>query len=102
MPAIAVISLDAATTTCASGVRRGNALAAGASGVLFVDDQLLNLGASGTSWAIATADWNNIATHAATVPNTATITIVAPLGTRVSSGGDVMNAGSSRGPASST
>jgi subtilisin-like proprotein convertase family protein len=96
-PAIAVIHLDAATTACASGIRRTNALNAGASGVIFVDDLFLNLGASGTSWGMRMADWVNLAAHIATDANNATITITAPLGTRQGVG-DIVNSGSSRGP----
>ncbi|MCB1627675.1 MAG: S8 family serine peptidase, partial [Xanthomonadales bacterium] len=56
--AIAVLHLDGTASNCASGVRRGNALAAGAIGVIYVDSNFLNLGANMTSWSMRRADWD--------------------------------------------
>lgn len=57
---VAVLRLDGTASNCASGVRRGNALAAGAIGVIFVDTAFLNLGANMTSWSMRLSDWNTV------------------------------------------
>jgi subtilisin family serine protease len=94
---IAVLQLDGATSACASGVRRTNAVNAGAAGVIFVDDTPLSLGASGTSYSMLLATWNQVAAHVATDPANATATIPTPL---IAGPGvpDIMYASSSRGP----
>jgi subtilisin family serine protease len=98
VPAIAVLGLDAATTQCGSVLRRQNALDAGAAGVIFVDNLHLNLGASGTSWAMKASDWAAFAAHVANDPTTATISISGTFEVRPGGVGDVVNEGSSRGP----
>jgi len=70
---VAVLNLDGTNSSCGSGARRTNALAAGAVGVIFVDVGFLNLGAAGTSWAMRRSDWDNI--EAGSNPSTATISI---------------------------
>lgn len=71
--AVAVINLPGGNSNCASGTRRNNALAAGAIGTIFVDTDYINLGASGTTWAMRRADWD--AVEAASDPATARISI---------------------------
>ncbi len=58
--AVAVLHLDGTASNCASGTRRGNALAAGAIGVIFVDVAFLNLGANMTSWSMRRTDWDTV------------------------------------------
>lgn len=70
---VAVLHLDGTNSACASGARRTAALAAGAVGVIFVDVDFLNLGASGTTWAMRRSDWDNL--EAGSNPATATVTI---------------------------
>jgi subtilisin family serine protease len=70
---IAVLNLDGTNSSCGSGARRTAALAAGAVGVIFVDVDFLNLGASGTSWSMRRSDWNNL--EAGSNPATAAISI---------------------------
>lgn len=70
---VAVLNLDGTNSSCASGARRTAALNAGAIGVIFVDVGFLNLGASGTSWAMRRSDWDNL--EAGSNPATATVTI---------------------------
>lgn len=92
---IAVIHLDAATSACASGARRTNALAAGAIGVIFVDEAFLNLGASGTSWSMRFSDWDTV--EAGWDPSSATTSI--DVSSQVFPGtGDVLAGFSLRGP----
>jgi hypothetical protein len=92
---VAVIHLDGATSACASGARRNNALAAGAVGVVFVDVGFLNLGAGGTSWSMRRADWDVV--EAAMNPASATVSInVSSQG--FAGVGDVMGNFSLRGP----
>ena len=71
--AIAVLHLDSTASACGSGVRRTNALAGGAIGVIFVDVAYLNLGANLTSWSMLMTDWNDL--EAAYTPATATVSI---------------------------
>lgn len=92
---IAVIHLDGATSACASGTRRANALGAGAIGVIFVDVAFLNLGASGTSWSMRRSDWDTV--EAGWDPPTATVTI--DVESRMFPGvGDILAGFSLRGP----
>ncbi|MBL8299644.1 MAG: S8 family serine peptidase [Rhodanobacteraceae bacterium] len=94
---IAVIRLDGATSACGSVTRRTNALAAGASGVIFVDVAPLSLGATGTSYSMLLRDWNNVAAHVATNPAAADARIDVPL--VVGPGAtDAIYYSSSRGP----
>jgi hypothetical protein len=91
---IAVLHLDGDASACASGTRRANALAAGATGVLFVDDDYLNLGASGTTWSMRRADWDAVEAAMDFSTDTASITQAGP----VPAEGDVVADFSSRGP----
>jgi subtilisin family serine protease len=93
--AIAALHLDGTASSCASGTRRANALAAGAVGVIFVDAIYLNLGANLTSWSMLMSDWNNL--EAAYNPSTATISIDVAASTFASQG-DVIAGFSFRGP----
>ena len=94
---IAVLRLDGATSACASGARRTAALAAGASGVIFVDVAPLSLGASATSYSMLLRDWVNVAAHIATGPATAEARIEVPL--QVTAGApDAVYYSTSRGP----
>lgn len=96
---IAVLRLDAVTSTCASGARRTAALNAGASGVIFVDVAPLNLGANNTSYSMLLRDWNNVAAHVATDPAAADARIEVPL-TVTAGAPDAIYYSSSRGPSS--
>ncbi|HVV98350.1 MAG TPA: S8 family serine peptidase, partial [Rhodanobacteraceae bacterium] len=58
--AVAVLALDQNASNCASGARRQAALDAGAIGVIFVDRDFINLGASDTSWSMLRADWDAV------------------------------------------
>ena len=71
--AVAVLHLDGTASSCGSGTRRANAVAAGAVGVIFVDAVYLNLGANLTSWSMLFSDWNNL--EAGSNPATATVSI---------------------------
>jgi hypothetical protein len=71
--AVAVLHLDGTASSCGSGTRRANALAAGAVGVIFVDAVYLNLGANLTSWSMLMSDWSNL--EAGSNPTTATVSI---------------------------
>ncbi|MBX3699144.1 MAG: S8 family serine peptidase [Dokdonella sp.] len=71
--AVAVLHLDGTASSCGSGTRRANALAAGAVGVIFVDAVYLNLGAADTSWSMLMSDWTNL--EAGSNPATATVSI---------------------------
>ncbi|MEZ5462618.1 S8 family serine peptidase [Dokdonella sp.] len=93
--AVAVLHLDGTASSCASGTRRANALAAGAVGVIFVDVIYLNLGANLTSWSMLMSDWNNI--EAAYNPATATISIDVTA-SAFPSQGDIIADFSFRGP----
>lgn len=96
---LAVLRLDSVTSSCASGVRRTNALNAGAAGVIYVDVAPLNLGASGTSFSMLLRDWNNVAAHIATNPGAANATIAMPL-TAGPGSPDAVYYSTSRGPSS--
>jgi hypothetical protein len=91
---IAVLSLDGDASACGSGVRRGNALAAGAVGVIFVDNEYLNLGASGTTWSMLQSDWDAVEAEMDGTTDTASISIAQG----VPAQGDTLAQFSSRGP----
>lgn len=94
---VAVLALNGAASNCASGARRTAALNAGAVGVIFVDVDFLNLGASGTSWAMRRADWDNI--EAGWNPARATVSIdVASRRFNIPGSGDRLANFSLRGP----
>ncbi|MGB0134219.1 S8 family serine peptidase [Dokdonella sp.] len=95
MGAVAALNLDGTSSSCGSGTRRANALAAGAVGVIFVDAIYLNLGANLTSWSMLMDDWNNL--EAAYNPATATISIDVAA-SAYPSDGDVVGEFSFRGP----
>ena len=96
---IAVLHLDGSNSGCGSGARRTNALAAGASAVIYVDIGYLNLGASSTSYSMTMPQWNDISTQINTDPTHATASILLPLKSFLSGQGDVVADFSSRGPA---
>jgi subtilisin family serine protease len=96
---IAVLHLDGNNSACGSGARRINALAAGASAVIFVDVPFLNLGAADTSYAMTFDEWNPVYTQISTDPANATASIVLPLKSFLTGVGDVIADFSSRGPA---
>ncbi len=70
---VAILHLDGTASSCGSGTRRTNAVAAGAVGVVFVDTVYLNLGANLTSWSMLMSDWLNL--EAGSSPATATVSI---------------------------
>lgn len=96
---IAVLHLDANNSGCGSVTRRSNALNAGAAGVIFVDNAYINLGASGTSYSMIFADWNNVYAQIVSDPANATASVVLPLKGYLTAQGDVIADFSSRGPA---
>ncbi|MBD8525588.1 S8 family serine peptidase [Pseudomarimonas arenosa] len=79
VPAIAVLQLDGTASNCASSARKANATAAGALGVIFVDQGFLNLGASGNAWSMRMSDWTNVAAAISGDPSTAAASILTPL-----------------------
>ncbi|MFT3791121.1 MAG: S8 family serine peptidase [Rudaea sp.] len=97
---IAVLHLDQNTSTCGSAYRQANAVAAGATAVVFVDDNFISLGATGASYSLLTSAWNAIlATSGIDVTNTGNAT--ASLGYPVSANSrtpDLVTTYSSRGP----
>jgi len=95
--AVAVLALDQNASNCASGARRTAALAAGAIGVIFVDRDFINLGASGTSWSMLRADWDAAWTQIQTDPAHATASLLLPASS-FPQRGDVVADFSSRGP----
>jgi len=95
--AIAVLTLDQNDSSCASGTRRANALAAGAIGVIFVDRDFINLGAADTSWSMLRADWDKAWTQIQTDPDHATASLLLPASS-FPQRGDVVSDYSSRGP----
>lgn len=95
--AIAALTLDQNASNCASGTRRTNALAAGAIGVIFVDRDFINLGASGTSWSMLRADWDAAWAQMQTDPAHATASLLLPASS-FPQRGDVVADFSSRGP----
>jgi subtilisin family serine protease len=99
--AVAVLALDQNASNCASGTRRSNALAAGAIGVIFVDRDFINLGASGTSWSMLRADWDAAWTQIQIDPASATASLLLPTSS-FPQRGDVVADFSSRGPLASS
>lgn len=92
---VAVIHLDATSSTCASGARRTNALAAGAIGVIFVDLTFLNLGANQTSWSMRRSDWDTVEAGWDASSATVSIDVTSQM---FPSQGDVLAGFSLRGP----
>jgi len=95
--AIAVLALDQNASNCGSVARRTNALAAGAIGVIFVDRDFINLGASATSWSMLRADWDAAWTQIQTDPAQAIASLLLPASS-FPQRGDVVADFSSRGP----
>ncbi|MEO7433292.1 MAG: S8 family serine peptidase [Dokdonella sp.] len=98
--AIAVLALDPNTSACGSIARRTAALTAGAIGVIFVDRDFINLGASDTSWSMLRADWDQAWAQIQTNPSTATASLLLPTAS-FPQRGDVVADFSSRGPLAS-
>lgn len=95
--AVAVLNLDQSASNCSSGARRAAALTAGAIGVIFVDRDFINLGASGTSWSMLRADWDKAWTQIQTDPAHAAASLLLPAAS-FPQRGDVVSDYSSRGP----
>jgi len=95
--AIAVLSLDQNASNCGSVARRAAALAAGAVGVIFVDRDFINLGASDTSWSMLRADWDAAWAQIQTDPAHAAASLLLPASS-FPQRGDVVADFSSRGP----
>ncbi|MBS0582796.1 MAG: S8 family serine peptidase, partial [Proteobacteria bacterium] len=57
---IAVLRLDQGASSCGSSTRRGNAAAAGAVAVVYVDPDFIGLGATGASYSVLMSAWQNI------------------------------------------
>jgi hypothetical protein len=95
---IAVLHLDGNNSGCGSGVRRGNALNAGAAGVIYIDTAYLNLGASDTSYSMTFDEWNPVYAQISTDPANATASLLLPLKSYLTAQGDVIADFSSRGP----
>lgn len=95
--AVAVLAFDQNASNCASSARRTAALTAGAIGVIFVDRDFINLGASGTSWSMLRADWDEAWTQIQTDPDNATASLLLPAAS-FPQRGDVVADFSSRGP----
>lgn len=95
--AIAALTLDQNNSSCGSVTRRANALAAGAIGVIFVDRDFMNLGASDTSWSMLRADWDKAWAQIQTDPDHATASLLLPAAS-FAQRGDVVSDYSSRGP----
>jgi len=92
-----VLALDQNASSCGSGARRTAALAAGAIGVIFVDRDFINLGASGTSWSMLRADWDKAWAAMQADPQAATASLLLPAAS-FPQRGDVVADFSSRGP----
>ena len=97
LAAIAVLHLDGNASNCGSVTRRSAALAAGAIGVVFVDNVFLNLGASDTSWSMLRSDWDAVWTYIQDNPEAARASFLLPA-TSFPQQGDVVADFSSRGP----
>jgi subtilisin family serine protease len=97
VPAVAVLTLDQNASNCGSIARRTAALAAGAIGVIFVDRDFINLGASDTSWSMLRADWDLAWAEIQTDPAHATASLLFPASS-FPQRGDVVADFSSRGP----
>jgi subtilisin family serine protease len=100
LAAVAVLALDQNASNCASGARRQAALDAGAIGVIFVDRDFINLGASGTSWSMLRADWDAVWAVIGSNPEHARASLLLPAGS-FPQRGDVVADFSSRGPRAS-
>jgi len=98
--AIAVLALDQNASHCGSVARRQAALDAGAIGVIFVDRAFINLGASGTSWSMLRADWDEAWAAIQADPQAATASISLPAQS-FPQRGDVVADFSGRGPRAS-
>lgn len=95
--AVAALTLDQNDSACGSGARRGRALAAGAIGVIFVDRDFINLGASDTSWSMLRADWDAAWAAIQADPAAARVSLLLPASS-FPQRGDVVSDYSSRGP----
>lgn len=95
--AVAVLALDQNASNCGSVSRRGRALAAGAIGVIFVDRDFINLGASATSWSMLRADWDAAWAAIQVDPAAARVSLLRPASS-FPQRGDVVSDYSSRGP----
>lgn len=96
--ALAVLRLHTATTACGSVQRKTNAEAAGASAVLFVDaETYIPVGATGATWSMLLADWENVWAAIQTNPAAATASIRFPLAMYPDNGDHIANF-SGRGP----
>lgn len=95
--AVAVLALDQNASNCGSGARRTAALNAGAIGVVFVDRDFINLGASDTSWSMLRADWDKAWAAMQAAPDLARASLLLPAESFVQRG-DVVSDYSSRGP----
>lgn len=97
---VAVLALDQNASNCGSGARRTAALAAGAIGVIFVDRDFINLGASETSWSMLRADWDAVWAVIESDPESARASLLLPAES-FPQRGDVVSDYSSRGPLAS-
>jgi subtilisin family serine protease len=95
--AVAVLALDQNASNCGSVSRRQAALDAGAVGVIFVDRDFINLGASETSWSMLRADWDAVWAVAEADPEHARASLLLPASS-FPQRGDVVADFSSRGP----
>ncbi|MGH8171915.1 MAG: S8 family serine peptidase, partial [Rhodanobacteraceae bacterium] len=95
--AIAVLALDQNASNCGSVARRQAALDAGALGVIFVDRDFINLGASETSWSMLRADWDLVWAEIESDPEAARASLLLPASS-FPQRGDVVADFSSRGP----
>ncbi|MBN8727923.1 MAG: S8 family serine peptidase [Xanthomonadales bacterium] len=95
--AVAVLALDQNASNCGSGARRSAALAAGAIGVIFIDRDFINLGASETSWSMLRADWDIAWSAMAADPQGARASLLLPAAS-FPQRGDVVSDYSGRGP----
>lgn len=95
--AVAVLSLDQNASNCGSVGRRQAALDAGAIGVIFVDRDFINLGASETSWSMLRADWDAVWAEIEADPEAARASLLLPAAS-FPQRGDVVADFSSRGP----
>ena len=99
--AVAVIALDQNASNCGSVSRRQAALDAGAIGVIFVDRDFINLGASETSWSMLRADWDAVWAVVEADPESARASLLLPASS-FPQRGDVVADFSSRGPRASS
>jgi subtilisin family serine protease len=98
---IAVLHLDQNASNCASGTRRTAAANAGATAVIYVDPNFINLGATGYSYSVLMSDWLAIKATPGIDVSSATGNATATLGfpeTITSRPGDRVTTYSSRGP----